>query len=189
MCKATGEWDVIYNEMVFHRIVPQLHLCWCFAITVHTFSPVCWCRKYWLWLERLTCVLCTHCILSFLPLPCISCSVYNSLGYGEIVGRAAEQSMQAGVSEVQALPDKYARRCSLHWDVYFCYNSGWCLMLGTTQQPRPTTLQLPVLLEGGQLFLLLCKTYMFIYLWQHKEDGRNFNRFTIWALYCSRLVN
>ena len=35
----------------------------------------------------------------------IHISVYNSLGYIDVVGRAAECSMQAAIEDVQALPE------------------------------------------------------------------------------------
>ena len=42
-------------------------------------------------------------------------SVYQSLGYIEVVGRAAEESMQAAVVEVKSLPH-YSEKCKVGSD-------------------------------------------------------------------------
>ncbi len=78
--------------------------------------------------------------------------MYYASGYSDIVGRMAEESMNAAVDEVKALP-AYAengevRRNTILVKVCFCLVSGSLLTPGMTPLLMPTTLLCLVSLEG-----------------------------------------
>ena len=95
----------------------RFHLCGCFAIAIHQLDQVCW-PGHCCYIRRGI----GHVLKSgsqYLPLALTI--VYQGRGYMDLVSRAAEQSMQSAVEEVQARPD-YAEKGEVrHVRVHACF--------------------------------------------------------------------